>query len=123
LLRRKYMRKSGDLSIVVPVLPGILGVVSLVLHYTGAEFAWMAAAAAVVCMLRFLGLVFIMGRIMAFLLLPAMFLAVVTTITASFFTGPWYIILLFTLLTVYALVFLTPVILNAIHKTRKMDKA
>ncbi len=117
------MRKSGILSAVFAVLPGILGIAGLVLHYTGMEFAWIVAAAALVCMVIFLGLVFIMGRIMAFFLLPAMFLAVVTTIFTSFFTGPWYIILLFNLLAVYILVFLTPVILNAIHKIRQTDKA
>jgi hypothetical protein len=95
------MRKSGILSAVFAVLPGILGIAGLVLHYTGMEFAWIVAAAALVCM----------------------FLAVVTTIFTSFFTGPWYIILLFNLLAVYILVFLTPVILNAIHKIRQTDKA
>ncbi len=116
------MNRSGTFSVLAAALPGLLGFTGLALHYSGVGFAWIMAAAAVVCIIVFLALVFFMGRILGLFLLPAFLLAVISTIITSFFTGPWYIVLLYSLLAVYTLVFLTPLILNTVHKIRQPEK-
>ncbi|MEJ2664540.1 MAG: hypothetical protein P8107_10945 [Spirochaetia bacterium] len=115
------MSRSNSLSVLAAALPGLLGITGLALHYSGVGFAWIMAAAAVVCIIVFLALVFVMGRILGLFLLPAFLLAVISTIITSFFTGPWYIVLLYSLLAVYTLVFLTPLILGTVHKMRQQE--
>ncbi|MBN1797965.1 MAG: hypothetical protein JW822_05290 [Spirochaetales bacterium] len=117
------MKAPNPFLYLLGLIPAIIGGLSLVLFYTGIEFAWIMAAVAIICYFLIFAAACILGRILAMFLLPALLLALIATVIISIFVAPWYMVLVVSFSAVYVFFYLLPVIMDIIRRSREHKPA